>query len=138
MLWNQRHIVDMQSLPAWLLLLVRWVEQCCSVRDHRLCCQVFACTRTGLESSGYTGMSGRTPQRACPCHKWLSATGCSNFCAPAGSRNVRKTHADAEAKARLILHWLSSSQRRMPRHKVAAVEELGDFHDDFGASIGPD
>lgn len=40
-------------------------------------------------------------------------------------------------KARLILHWLSSSQRRMPRHKVAAVEELGDFHDAFWGQYRP-
>ena len=40
-------------------------------------------------------------------------------------------------KARLILHWLSSSQRRMPRHKVAAIEELGDFRGAFWGQIRP-
>jgi hypothetical protein len=45
--------------------------------------------------------------------------------------------ADAQAKARLVLHWLSSSQRRMPRHKVAAIKELGDFHAAFWGHIGP-
>ena len=40
-------------------------------------------------------------------------------------------------KARLILHWLSSGQRRMPRHKVAAIEELGDCYGAFWGQYWP-
>lgn len=52
--------------------------------------------------------------------------------APSGQQMLTQ-----KQKARLILHWLSSSQRRMPRHKVAAVEELGDFHDAFRGQYRP-